>query len=80
VSDQRVTDDQARTFAAYDGEEGTEWYDADPSLLNSTEGEGEAGILQRDEFLWLRDLALDLLDARARVLALELELKDVSPL
>jgi hypothetical protein len=94
MSDQRVTDDQAWTFAAYDGGEGTEWEDLDPSLKNATEADVAAGYIQRDEFLWLRDLALDLLESRAlhadavkrwidcreRVRALELELEDVSPL
>lgn len=64
---ERVTDAQARTFAAYDRDDSgrTVWYVADPSLL-TREDEDESPY-EAGEFDWMRDLAADLLDARQTV-------------
>lgn len=77
---QRVTDEQARTFAAYDREDSgaTVWYRVDPALLereDQDESPYDAG-----EFDWMRDLALDLLGERARVAGLILALEDIRAL
>ena len=67
MSEQRVTDAQAQVFAGYDAD-GNAWYTADPALrAKRDELTGE----RMAEFEWLRDLALDLLDARASVSRLE---------
>jgi hypothetical protein len=56
----RVTDAQAATFAAYDEQDSAKvWYN-DPRLLETP----TAPDSRNDEFLWLRDLAADLLDER----------------
>ena len=62
---QRVTDEQAAVFAAY-VPEGKVWYEADPSLLKQRGDDAEEfpPDRERDEFIWLRDLALDLQDER----------------
>jgi hypothetical protein len=53
---QRVTPEQAAVFAAYDEQEvGTVWYNADPKLLEQVQSTDS----RADEFIWLRDLALD---------------------
>ena len=58
---QRVTDEQAKIFAAYvEDEADTVWYRAEPKLLEQAQSEDS----RADEFAWLRDLALDLLDCR----------------
>jgi hypothetical protein len=61
----RVTDEQARVFAAYDEQDAaTVWYRADKQLLEQVQSEDS----RADEFAWLRDLAKDLLETR-RLLA-----------
>lgn len=63
---QRVTDDEARVFAAYreDGPPSGCWYRF-PGMLEVREGSTCDESTEMDEFEWLRLLALDLLDARA---------------
>ena len=74
MSEQRVTDAQAKVFAGYDAD-GDAWYTADPALrAKRDELTGE----RMAEFEWLRDLALDLLDARASVVALAAALQGLS--
>lgn len=73
----RVTDAQARTFAAYDEQEiKTVWYNADPKLLE----EVQSSDSRADEFAWLRDLAADLLDERARCAGLILAIETIRAL
>ena len=61
MSEPRVTDAQAATFAAYDeSDAATVWYRADPKLLEQSQSQDS----RADEFAWMRDLALDLQDAR----------------
>jgi hypothetical protein len=56
----RVTPEQAAVFAAYDEQDAaTVWYRADTKLLVT-----ESADSRNDEFIWLRDLALDLTDER----------------
>jgi hypothetical protein len=56
----RVTDREAAVFAAYDEQDAaTVWYRADTKLLVT-----ESADSRNDEFIWLRDLALDLTDER----------------
>lgn len=64
---ERVTDEQARTFAAYHSDDSLPWYQADPSLLKQRGDDATEFPFdkERDEFIWLRDLALDLLACRA---------------
>jgi hypothetical protein len=62
----RVTPEQAAVFAGYHTDDSPVWYQADPSLLKQR---GDDAVefpydKERDEFIWLRDLALDLLDER----------------
>ena len=61
MSEQRVTDAQAKVFAGYDAD-GNAWYTADPALREKRD---ELTGERMAEFEWLRDLALDLLAARA---------------
>jgi hypothetical protein len=73
----RVTDAQARTFAAYDEQtSSTVWYNADPRLLE----EVQSSDSRADEFAWLRDLAADLLDERARCAGLILAIETIRAL
>mgnify|MGYP001385334783 CR=1 FL=1 len=71
ASDQRVTDEQAAVFAAYHTDDSLPWYQADPSLLKQRGDDAEEFPYdkERDEFVWLRDLALDLLSARESLAA-----------
>jgi hypothetical protein len=64
---QRVTPEQAAVFAAYDEQDAaTVWYRADTRLL-----ETESADSRNDEFIWLRDLALDHADLTAALAACE---------
>jgi hypothetical protein len=56
----RVTPEQAAVFAAFDEHnQATVWYRLDPKLEGCAEMDS-----RNDEFIWLRDLANDLLDTR----------------
>jgi hypothetical protein len=73
MPEQRVTDAQAATFAAYHRDDSPVWYTADPSLLKQRGDDAEQFPYdkERDEFIWLRDLAKDLLDERRERAACE---------
>jgi hypothetical protein len=63
----RVTDREAAVFAAYDEQDAaTVWYRADTKLLVT-----ESADSRNDEFIWLRDLALDHADLTAALAACE---------
>jgi len=66
----RVSDAEAAVFAKYREDDELVWYKADPSLLKLREGD-DTQEKQRDEFVWLRELALDLRDCRAALSACE---------
>ena len=61
MNEQRVTDAQAKVFAGYDAD-GLAWYTADPALREKRD---ELTGERMAEFEWLRELSLDLLDARS---------------
>lgn len=61
MNEQRVTDAQAKVFAGYDAD-GLAWYTADPALREKRD---ELTGERMAEFEWLRELALDLLEARS---------------
>jgi hypothetical protein len=75
----RVTDDEARVFAAYHTDDSPCWYQLDPSLLKQRGDDREEFPYdkERDEFVWLRDLAADLLYERAKSAGLVLAINEM---